>query len=258
MIKNASSGKLNTVETVSWDVVKADGTACEKNEEIVVEHFIEVSVNGIRAFTLSCTPEYLTELVIGRLYTEGIIGGLDDIEQLFICGEGNICEVILRESVEYKPYSGAEPTCCTGNEQYIDGSRKLRLLSEVSVDPKTVFELSEKFAEDGRLHKSTSGTHSCYIRFDDGSIAAYEDISRHNALDKAVGHMLLEGREAAASILYTTGRVAADMVEKAVAAGVPVLVSKSVPTSGAVKMAEEYGLKLICKAWPDSFCKIIR
>ena len=54
-------------------------------------------------------------------------------------------------------------------------------------------------------------------------------------------------------MIYTTGRVAADMVIKTVAAGVPVLVSKAVPTEEAVKLAEKYGLTMICRAWPDSY-----
>lgn len=248
--------QLKTTETVSWNVTRADGSVSEKTEEVVVEHFIEVSVNGIKAFTLSCTPEHLRELVVGRLCTERIIKTVDDIDRLFICGEGNIGEVVLKENVEFKPFSGAEPTCCTGNIQYIDGSREVEVLPDVKIDPKTIFELAEKFYEDGKLHRSTNGTHSCYIRFEDESVAAFEDISRHNALDKAVGHMLVEKREAEKCILYTTGRVAVDMVKKTVAAGIPVLVSKSVPTTKALELAQGYGLKLICKAWPDSYCAI--
>ena len=59
-----SDKKLKTKEKVSWKVTKADGSITEKTEEIVVEHFMEVSVNGIKAFTLSCTPEYLRELAL--------------------------------------------------------------------------------------------------------------------------------------------------------------------------------------------------
>lgn len=256
MANNNRFENLNTKETVSWNIMEADGSTYKKAEEIVVEHYIEVSVNGSMAFVLSCTPEHLKELVVGRLFTEGIISSLEDIDRLFICGEGNIGEVVLKENVEYKPYSGVEPTCCTGNKEFIAGTRIMSVLPEVHLTPEIIFEMVEKFSEDGRLHKSTSGTHSCYIRFEDGSIAGFEDISRHNALDKAVGHMLLEKRKAENSILYTTGRVAADMVEKTVAAGIPVLVSKSVPTTKALSLSQKYGLTLICKAWPDSFCKM--
>ena len=244
---------LKTADTMAWQIIKPDGPVLEKKEEVIAEQFIEVSVNGIRAFILSCTPMHLTELVVGRLYTEGMIDDLDDIKSLFICGEGTIAEVVLVENREFQPFSGAEPSCCTSNRQYLDGARKLSKLPDVPVEPKAVFELAEKFSGDGKLHKSTGAAHSCYIRFGDGRIAAFEDIGRHNALDKAVGHMLLEGEDAAGAMLFTTGRVAADMVLKTVAAGIPVLASKSAATTKALLLAEEYGLKLICRAWPDSF-----
>ena len=57
------------------------------------------------------------------------------------------------------------------------------------------------------------------------------------------------------SMIFISGRDPVDMVEKVIVAGIPVLVSKSVPTAESVELAEEYNLKLICKAWPDQ-CEI--
>lgn len=247
---------LKTTDTVTWQVICADGTQREKDEEVITEHFTEVSVNGMPAFRLSCTPEHLTELVVGRLYTEGIITAAEDIKSLFICGEGNIVEVVLNDNAEFKPYTGHEPTCCTGNKQYMGRVRELLHLPETDVDRKAVFELAGKFVEDGKLHRTTGGTHSCYIRFEDGTTESFEDIGRHNALDKAVGHMLLEGKNPAGTMVFTTGRIAADMAEKTIAAGIPVLVSKAVPTTKAISLARKYGLRIICRAWPDSYCEL--
>ena len=222
-------------DKVNWKKHLADGSTSSVKTEVIVEHFMEVSVNGKPTFTLSCTPNHLKELVVGRLYTERLIGSVDDIAHLFICGEGNIAEVTLK-----------------GNP----GVRELGSLPEVDINPETVFELANNFSEDGKLHKSTGGTHSCYIHFGDGEVASFEDIGRHNALDKAVGHMLLNNKEAEGCVLFTTGRVAADMVIKTVASGIPVLVSKAVPTTKALSLAKKYGLKLICNAWPDSYLEM--
>ena len=74
-----------------------------------------------------------------------------------------------------------------------------------------------------------------------------EDLGRHNALDKAVGCALTEGVPLAECVLFTSGRVPVDMVRKAIRAGVPALVSKSMPTVQSLELAEEYGLKLFIR-----------
>ena len=251
---------LPTTARVSCRIVAADGTIRTEEEEIVCEKMLEVSVNGVPVFRLTCTPQHLTELVLGRLYTERIIRSTDEVQQLFICGEGNIAEVRLTDDVEFQPYSGAEPTCCTGNRQLAEpaatashDATSTSTASPATVSPEAIFQLTEKFREDGALHRNTGGTHSCYIRFGDGRILSFEDIGRHNALDKAVGAMLLEGEKPWDCMLYTTGRIAADMVTKLIGSGIPVLVSKAVPTEEAVLLAREHHITLICRAWPDSY-----
>jgi len=253
-VKNHAKS-LPVTAKVSCLRVDSSGNSEEREEEIVLEKELEVSVNGIPAFRLTCTPDYLTELIFGRLCTEGIIRNADEVEHLFICGEGNIAEVKLSGDIRFEPYTGAEPTCCTGNKQMIQraAGEKETVLPTVTPDPADIFSLAEHFQKDSKLHRNTSGTHSCYIRFSDGEILSFEDIGRHNALDKAVGAMLLKNVNPAECMLYTTGRVAEDMAKKAIAAGIPVLISKAVPTEAAVILAKECHLKLICRAWPDSY-----
>ena len=249
----------HTKELAAITVKKAkietpEGSEKTVEDTLIHEHFLEVSVNGYAAFRLSCTAEHLQELVIGRLYTEGLIASVNDIGRLFFCGKGNIAEVTLAENITFQPYQGTEPTCCAGNRQLLAGrDQALQPLPSAVVDREAVFALAGYFQRDSKLHRSTSGTHSCYLYLPGSEITSFEDISRHNALDKAVGHMLHAGADPAGCMLYTTGRVPVDMVQKTVMSRVPVLVSKSVPTDEAVTLAAEYHLHLLCKAWPDSF-----
>ena len=247
--------EVNTSVSVPVRRITASGEVTDTTQVIVREKILEVSVSGLPAFLLTCTPDHLTELVFGRLCTEQIIRSAEDVAELFICGEGNIAEVTLKEDVAFRPDTGAEPTCCTGNRKYVETTDRgtYTALPDKTPEPAEVFRLAEHFQQDGKLHRNTGGTHSCYIRLGDGSIEAFEDIGRHNALDKAVGHMLLTGNSPADCMLFTTGRVAADMAEKVIAAGIPVLISKAVPTEEAVRLAERYHLTLICRAWPDSY-----
>ncbi|MBR3307496.1 MAG: formate dehydrogenase accessory sulfurtransferase FdhD [Lachnospiraceae bacterium] len=247
--------EYDTTAEQAFLLFSRDGKRREVRESLIHEHFTEISVNCTPVLKLACTGDHLKELVIGRLYTEGMIDGTGEVERLFICGQGLNAEVSLKKKVEFGAVTEREPSCCTGNKMLasVVGGRKMKPLPETEPDEKAVFALADRFKEDSALHRATFGTHSCYIYLPDGSIECFEDISRHNAMDKAVGYALLNDIKLSECMLYTTGRVPEDMVRKAVMAGVPVLISKAVPTDASVRLAAEYGLTLICSAWPDSF-----
>ena len=204
-------------------------------DALIHEHCLEIAVNGATLFALCCTPDHLREMVLGRLFTEGIIGDIGQVAAISLNETAERAEVVLT--------AGADPSRRRGPEA----------LEPVEPDPSVVFALVECFKADSALHRSTNGAHTCYLRRPDGEILAFEDLSRHNALDKAVGAMLTAGADPARCMIYTTGRVPSDMALKVVMARIPVLVSKAVPTDAGVKLAEKYGLRLLCRAWPDSF-----
>lgn len=116
-----------------------------------------------------------------------------------------------------------------------------------------VLALSRRFAEGMPLHDATCSTHCALLARRGELLCAAEDISRHNAVDKAIGHALLRGVPLSECMLFTSGRVPADMAEKAIAAGIPVLASKSAATEEAIRLAADYGLTLICHARESGF-----
>ena len=248
-IENHALG-LEKTYTASCKVFGRDGSVKTKDWQIVKEHFLEISVNGQYLARLSCTPGDLAELVLGRLLTERIIDGTEDVERIFICGRGDIAEVYLTKDIDLEKWNAAEPTCCTGNKQLLvrRNGRELKKVGDITMDSEAVFEFTEYLKKDTELHRTTGGSHSCCLRTPEGEIKEYEDISRHNALDKAVGHMLLNDIEPSGCMLFTSGRIAADMAEKTIAAGIPVLISKAAPTEEALRLADIYGLKIIGRA----------
>lgn len=248
--------------------VLPDGSAVSRESPIVLEHSMNIYLNEMLILRLVCTPNDLAELTVGRLISGGYIRQADEIETISICEYGRDARVYLKGAfsrdssapdslpLSLESAKTPEPTCCTDNRVLMtrrtDGSKPSPLPKAV-FQPEWIFSLAEAFRRDSKIHRSTSGTHSCYLASKGTIHYTAEDIGRHNAMDKAIGAAALQGLEPADCILFTTGRVPADMARKAITAGFPILVSKSVPTDASITLAREYNLTLICRAWPDSY-----
>lgn len=256
---NVETESFSKTKVLPQRLVRAEGVREAVKGPVVTEHFLEILVNERLFARLVCTPEQLPELVLGRLFTEGLIRACEEVESITLCQQGRKARVFLKESLRLPEGPGpnesfsVEPTCCTGNRVFLKAGKSLTPLPAADYRPEWIFQLVRVFAEDSKLHRETGGTHSCYLGVAGKCVFHSEDISRHNALDKCIGYGVRMGIPMEKCILFTTGRVPADMAEKAVAAGVPVLVSKAVPTDAAVELAARYNLTLICRAWPDSY-----
>ena len=237
-----------TTEKIMTKKVFPDGKVTEASSDCICEQRLIIRINGKDRYDIVCTSNDLHELIIGRLFTDRIILSREDITDIAFTGE--YANVTIHATDEN---AGGLMVCNTITAP--SPRKKIDKLTKRIPDTKTVFELISLFRNDGALHSSTGGTHRCivYLCGDTPVHCSFEDISRHNAVDKAVGHAVMKGYDLSRCILFTSGRVPVDMAEKVIAAKIPVLISKSVPTAASVKLAKEYGLTLICKAWQDSF-----
>ena len=209
---------------------------------IPAEHAAAIYVNEQPAFRVVCTP--------GRLLTEGWIASVDEVEQIAVCAEGAKVQVYLRHPLPTRRAAAQEvASCCTDNIAL--GSPvellPLRPVPGLALQPEWVQTLTAAMHAGLPLYRATRAVHSCFVLHKGKIVFACEDLGRHNALDKAVGCAVLAGLPLAECVLYTSGRVPLDMVRKAIRAGVPALVSKSMPTVQSLELAEEYGLKLFIR-----------
>ena len=243
MISEGKKMDKNIVKTpVRW--VRPDGTTGEEETFLLSEHTLEIWVNGKKRTSLTCTACDLKELAAGWLLGAGIIKSGEEIIFLEISEDNRQANVLIREA-EKKETSPANLT----DPMDLMGPMGLTIRPA----PADIFALALAFQEETKLHRESQGTHSCMLWHEGKVVYRSEDISRHNAADKAIGYALLNRICMEECILFTSGRVPKDMVEKTVRAGIPVLVSKSVATKEAADYALACGLQLIWRAWPDRY-----
>ncbi len=227
-------------------------------EEVLVEHTMDVYINEILTFRVVCSPDHLVELVLGRLYTEGLIKSADEVESIYICQFATRARVFLHDRKADTTRQNVEqvPSCCTGNKtlnSYFADDEPPAKVVPIHWKRSWIESLSKTFSQDTPLHSRTQGTHSCYLAQGDEILYRSEDLGRHNAFDKVVGQALLDEVDLTQSMIFTSGRIPVDMVQKAIRSHIPVLVTKAVPTNVTIEMAAAYDLTLICQARPDRF-----
>lgn len=233
-----------------------NGTSELRERPVQRERNLEVYVNDQLVMTLGCSDGNLVELVVGRLFTEGLIDGVDEIDCMSICDSSMRALVYLKDrSTQLVPASpGVEtvPTCCTMNHVLVrpasGSAAELKPVPQCHWDPAWIFAVTRIFEGDTPMHRTTRGTHSCYVARRGEVLFVCEDIGRHNAFDKAVGRALVNGIDLSDCMIFSSGRIPTDMAVKAIRAGVPVLATKASATDQAVELARRYGMVLIGSA----------
>jgi FdhD protein len=233
-------------------------------DAVAGEEPLEIRVGGRPLAVTMRTPGHDVELAHGFLLTEGVIGGRDDVSAARYCdsvdADGrnsyNVLDVALGAGVP-APDVGVErnfyttSSCGVCGKAALDAVR-LRTRFSPSDDPcrfavATLLALPDRLRERQRVFAATGGLHAAGLFTADGAVLVVrEDVGRHNAVDKALGAVLMEGRvPAAGTVLMVSGRASFELVQKAVMAGVPALAAVSAPSSLAVELAEEHDLTLI-------------
>lgn len=185
---------------------------------LIHESTLEIVLNGQSLCRLVCTPSDLPELAAGHLAATGLLRDRRELQALQIDG------------------GTATLTVCPQNDSMPAGL-------PARWRPDWLLEAASKLG--GPLYRDTRSAHSCTLLRDGRTLCCLEDIGRHNALDKAIGWALLRDIPIGRCVVFSSGRLPLDAVEKALRTGITVLASKSLPTAEAAELARRRHLTLL-------------
>ncbi|MBO6164616.1 MAG: formate dehydrogenase accessory sulfurtransferase FdhD [Lachnospiraceae bacterium] len=215
-----------------------DGTEPVREEICLLrEQSLQVFVNGQPVMKMVCTPSDVEELVMGRLFSEGLLP--------------EVMNSAVWDTVDLKIQQQDEPGEHDKPEAQEMQDEELPAVPSLQWNPEWMWKLADRACEESALRRRTHAIHGALLMRAGEIIYETEDISRHNAIDKAIGYALKNRIPMGECILYTTGRMPLDMVKKAIRAGIPVMAGRKMPTGESLALAEKKNLTLIGRLRPD-------
>jgi FdhD protein len=236
----ASDIALNRYSPEAW----SRSTTCVPRE---VE--FTIFVDGRELVTVLCTPTRLTHLVLGFLFSEGVIDTVKDVAGMRVCEDDRLAEVRLARPGYQPPERRTVGSGCGGGVTL--AAERRRVDSSLVVTPGQVSSLMKQMNRHADLYRACGGVHTSALADAEGLKVIAEDIGRHNTLDKIAGQCLMTGVSTRDGLLLTTGRLSSEMLYKAARMGTPVVVSRSSPTDRSISLGQELGITLIGYARGD-------
>jgi FdhD protein len=254
--------KDNDRETASTEIVRwKKGTAPKREpDEVAKEEPLEIRVRGQSVAITMRTPGHDEELAAGFLLTEGMIHRRADVTAINYCQQGeaanyeNTLNVFLAPNVEVDlerltRHVFASSSCGLCGKASIESVHQhfAPVESTVRIAPEIIVQLPERLRAAQETFAKTGGLHAAAIFDAQGKlIVVREDVGRHNAVDKVVGYCFLKNElPLDAHVLLVSGRASFEIMQKALAARIPVVCAVSAPSSLAVEFAQESGQTLI-------------
>ena len=247
IIDEDETGNLTVVEV-------RQGKRKVKLDVAVEEAPLTIFLDGREIVTLLSSPKDLNYLAVGFLYSEELVKNREEIESLIFEKDKNVIRVKTKTKKKKRPDSTRKvkkliPSGC-GTAANISGNlfkigEYKRLDSKLSISSDEIIELMRKLQHRSRLYRSTGGVHSAALASREDILIFSEDIGRHNAVDKVLGHCILDGIPLDDKVTLTSGRVSSEIVLKVARANIPIIISRSAPTMLGAKLASHLGVTLV-------------
>jgi FdhD protein len=230
-------------------VVSPEGYS-RQNEILAIETPYSVALNDVVIGASMVLPIGLEEFGVGFLFGQGYIKRPEEVKEVLVCPEGRISVYADVESMEQKEVIITSGCGGTGkiSKEMLTGA--FEPLAECTISFPEIKSFILQVLNASPLNQDTHCVHGCGLWADGKLRAFFEDVGRHNAVDKIMGSILL-GRAPKRAVVYTTGRLTSDMVLKCARIGIPIIMSRTAPSSLGLAIAKLAGATLVGYARPE-------
>jgi FdhD protein len=235
--------------THTTTIVTPRGSSSQ-HEQVAIETPYTIALNDETIGSSMVLPIGLEEFGAGFLFGQGYISRPEEVKEVIVCPEGRIAvyaDVEITEPKEVIITSGCGGTGKISKEM-LEGA--FEPLQETSISFKEIRTFIRQSLHYSTLGNDTHCVHGCGLWQDNCLKVFYEDVGRHNAVDKVLGAILL-GKATPRGAIYTTGRLTSDMVLKCARIGIPIIMSRTAPSSLGLAIARKSGATLAAYARPD-------
>lgn len=238
---------------IELKIYKSTNDSIEERQDLIaIEKRLRVSVNGKEVLSLYCTPLMIRELVVGIFLTEDIIKGNWCAERMSI-EYGEDLSVDIPSEGEVSTEGGVITSGCIGGITFPKRLTLKKIEDDFRIKGRAIKELFRRFQNASELYRLTGCVHSAALSDGVEIICLAEDIGRHNAVDKVIGYSILENIPFEKKIMLASGRLSSEIVSKCAKWGIPVVASRTSPTSLALDIADKYGVTVVGFIRADRF-----
>jgi FdhD protein len=229
-----------------------EGTVNSIKDTVVTETALTVMLNDQEFITMVCSPDAWEELAAGYLLSEGILTQYTDLINIIVDHEARTIRVYTSlTGLPQESFHSRYINTCSGRGKAGLGIAKKDsailqpINSEQQFTSHDLLRMIGLLDERSTTFRQTGGVHSAALGTNGDLLVRYEDIGRHNAVDKAFGYAFLKQIPLSDKCLVLSGRIASEILLKAACNGVPLVLSRSAPTGMAVELARELGITIV-------------
>lgn len=242
---NEVKSYIDGAKPYTYQVVEGDSVTAVDGG-VIDERLVTIYVNGQELATVMCSPLQLEALAVGFLFNESVIDSYDEIGHVQCNVAGTVIDVLLTHERFNPPRRMILTSGCGGGVTWQQLSETYpALATDFTTTPDIIFQRMHELKGAARLYNLVRGVHTAILGDTSQLLVSAEDVGRHNAIDKIAGQALLSQLTTSDCILLTSGRISSEMLGKARRMQVPVVVSRTAPTSITVQLAQAWNICVV-------------